>query len=290
MTLSENPWGLCPKILGVTLVGLAIAGPLAYASDRMPQDPSRRSVLVTGAAHRLGAAIARAFGEDGWHVVVHFGASRDAAERIAAALPSAETVQCDLADADAAEAMIRQLAARLPDWRVLVNNASVFSEDTTKAPDPAVFARSMAINAASPAHMARTFLSHARSSTGRRVIQLTDQKLANPNPDFYSYTVSKHAVDAAMELLAMDCTGSDKVLRLAPGAILPSHDQTPQEAEISHRMNLLHRRTGADEVAAAALFLATAPVASGQQLFVDSGQHLVAQPRDVLYLARDGAV
>jgi NAD(P)-dependent dehydrogenase (short-subunit alcohol dehydrogenase family) len=257
----------------------------------MPQDPSRRTVLVTGAAHRLGAAIARTFGADGWHVVVHFGTSREAAEALAAALPSAETVQCDLADADAAEAMVRQLAARLPDWRVLVNNASVFAEDTTKAPDPAVFARSMAINAASPARMARTFLSYARSVAGRRVIQLTDQKLANPNPDFYSYTISKHAVDAAMELLAMDCTGTgvkaDKVLRLAPGAILPSHDQTPQEAEVSHRMNLLHRRTGADEVAAAALFLATAPVASGQQLFVDSGQHLLAQPRDVLYLARE---
>lgn len=257
----------------------------------MPHDPSRRTVLVTGAAHRIGAAIARAFGADGWHVVVHFGTSREAAEALAAALPSAEAVQCDLADSDAAEAMVRQLAARLPDWRVLVNNASVFAEDTTKAPDPAVFARSMAINAASPARMARTFLSYARSAAGRRVIQLTDQKLANPNPDFYSYTISKHAVDAAMELLAMDCTGTgpgaDKVLRLAPGAILPSHDQTPQEAEVSHRMNLLHRRTGADEVAGAALFLATAPVASGQQLFVDSGQHLLAQPRDVLYLARE---
>lgn len=269
------------------MVGLAIVGLLAYARSGMPQDPSRRSVLVTGAAHRLGAAIARAFGENGWHVVIHYGTSKEAAEQLAAALPSAETVQCDLADADAAEAMVRQLAARLPDWRVLVNNASVFAEDTTKAPDPAIFARSMAINAASPARMARTFLSHARSAAGRRVIQLTDQKLANPNPDFYSYTISKHAADAAMELLAMDCTGRDKVLRLAPGAILPSHDQTPQEAEVSHRMNLLHRRTGGDEVAQAALFLATAPLASGQQLFVDSGQHLLAQPRDVLYLARE---
>lgn len=231
--------------------------------------------------------MARAFAAEGWHVVIHYGTSGEAADVLAAELPGAEVVQCDLADADAAEAMVRALAARLPDWRVLVSNASIFVEDTTRAPDPAVFARSMAINAATPARMARSFLSHARSAAGRRFIQVTDQKLANPNPDFYSYTISKHAVDAAMALLAMDCTGGDKVLRLAPGAILPSHDQTAEEAEISHRMNLLQRRTGAEEIAQGALFLATGPVASGQHLFVDSGQHLVAQRRDVLYLARE---
>lgn len=266
-----------------------MTGPLAYCSCQMPQDHNHPSVLVTGAAHRLGAAIARAFGACGWHVIVHYGTSTAEAQSLAARLPSAEAVQCDLADAEAAEAMIHALAARLPDWRVLVSNASIFVEDTTRAPDPAVFARSMAINAATPARMARAFLSHARSAAGRRFIQVTDQKLANPNPDFYSYTISKHAVDAAMALLAMDCAGADKVLRLAPGAILPSHDQTADEAEVSHRMNLLHRRTGANEIAQGALFLATAPVASGQQLFVDSGQHLLAQRRDVLYLAREEA-
>ncbi|MEO5707549.1 MAG: SDR family oxidoreductase [Alteraurantiacibacter sp.] len=253
----------------------------------MASDHPRATVLITGAARRIGEAIARGFAAEGWHVVIHYGHSDEAALRLAVQLPSAEAVHCDLADSDAAEAMIRALAARLPDWRVLVNNASVFAEDTVERPDPAVFARSMAVNAASPARMARAFLAHARSTAGRRVIQLTDQKLANPNPDFYSYTISKHAVDAAAQMLAMACAGDDKVLRLAPGAILPSHDQTPAEAEVSHRMNLLQRRTGLAEIAQAALFLATAPVANGQVLFVDSGQHLVPQPRDVLYLARE---
>jgi len=253
----------------------------------MTRQPALPAVLVTGAAHRLGAAIARAFGQAGWHVVLHYHRSEHAAQALAAELPSAETLACDLADSAAAEAMVSDLAQRLRDWRVLVNNASTFTEDTTQAPDPQVFAHAMTVNAASPARMARAFLAHARSTAGRRVIQLTDQKLANPNPDFYSYSISKHAVDAAMQMLAMTCSGTDRVLRLAPGAILPSHDQTPAEAEVSHRMNLLNRRTGADEVAQGALFLATAPLASGQVLFVDSGQHLLAQPRDVLYLARE---
>ncbi|MFC3097514.1 SDR family oxidoreductase [Alteraurantiacibacter palmitatis] len=252
----------------------------------MSLDHINKAVLVTGGAQRLGAAIARGYGRAGWHVVVHYRASGAAAESLARSLPSAETVQCDLSDSDAAIAMVEQLATRLPDWRVLVNNASTFAEDRFDALDPLVNAAATRVNAVAPVRMAQAFLARARSAAGRRVIQLTDQKLRNPNPDFFSYTMSKHAVDAAAVMLAMTCKGADRVYRLAPGAILPSHDQTDAEAEISHRMNPLARRTGADEVADAALFLATAPLASGQALYIDSGQHLLSQPRDVLYLAR----
>ena len=140
--------------------------------------------------------------------------------------------------------------------------------------------------AATPAAMAQAYLRRARSQAGRRVIQLTDQKIANPNPDFFSYTMSKHALAATVPMMAMASAPDDRVYALAPGAILASHDQAPEEAEVSHRMNLLKRRTSADEVADAAWFLATGQLASGQTLFVDSGQHLLSQPRDVMFLAR----
>jgi NAD(P)-dependent dehydrogenase (short-subunit alcohol dehydrogenase family) len=142
------------------------------------------------------------------------------------------------------------------------------------------------VNAAAPAEMAQAYLLQARSAAGRRVIQVTDQKVANPNPDFFSYTMSKHALAATVPMLAMAAQAEDRVYALAPGAILASHDQADDEAEVSHRMNLLQRRTSTEEVAEAAWFLATGPLASGQTLFVDSGQHLLAQPRDVMYLAR----
>ena len=84
---------------------------------------SRPAVLVTGGAKRIGAAIVRRFADKGWHVVIHCNASRSQADELAATLPSAEVVQCDLIDSDAAIAMIEELAARLSDWRVLVNSA-----------------------------------------------------------------------------------------------------------------------------------------------------------------------
>ena len=248
----------------------------------------RPAVLVTGGAKRIGAAISRRFGEAGWHVAIHCNRSFADAQALAAELPSAEVVRCDLADADAAVAMVTELAKRFDDWRVLVNSASVFRPDDVAALDGGVAWEAMQVNAATPAEMAQAFLLQARSTAGRRVIQLSDQKLANPNPDFFSYTMSKHAAAAAVTMLAMAAAPQDRIFALAPGAILASHDQAPEEAEVSHRLNLLRRRTEADEVAEAAWFLATGPLAGGQTLYVDSGQHLLAQPRDVMYLAREG--
>ncbi len=184
--------------------------------------------------------------------------------------------------------MIARLAEKLEDWRVLVNCAGVFRLDTASALDPDVFDEAVAVNAAAPARMSQAFLGHARARGGRRVIQVTDQKIANPNPDFFSYTMSKHALASTVRMLAMaQANPADRIYGLAPGAILASHDQSETETERSHRMNLLGRMTGADEVADAALFLAAGWLASGETLFVDSGQHLLSQPRDVLYLARE---
>ena len=250
----------------------------------------RPAVLVTGGAKRIGAVIARRFADAGWHVVIQYGGSRAAAEGLAASLPSAETLQCNLADPEGAAAMMRALAGRLADWRVLVNSASVFESDDVTRLDPAINERALAINARTPALMAQIFLALAKAEGGRRVIHVTDQKIANPNPDFFSYTMSKHALASTIAMLSKARRDPrDRIYGLAPGAILPSHDQSEAEAEVSHRLNLLRRKTGPDEIAEAAVFLAHGWLASGQTLFVDSGQHLLDQPRDVIYLAREAA-
>ena len=183
--------------------------------------------------------------------------------------------------------MVARLAERLDDWRALVNCAAVFHPDTAQAIDHAVFAEAMAVNAETPTRMSQAFLARARAAGGRRVIQFLDQKLLNPNPDFFSYTMAKHAFAAAVRMLAMaQDDPADRVFGLAPGAMMPSFDQRAEEHEISGRMNLLRRLTDPEELADAALFLAAGWLASGETLFVDSGQHLLAQRRDVLFLAR----
>lgn len=146
----------------------------------------------------------------------------------------------------------------------------------------------MQINALAPARLAQAFLAHAVSAAPRCVINITDMKIENTNPDFFSYTMSKHALAATIGMMAKsESFAGSRIYGLAPGAVLASHDQREEETDISHRMNLLGRKTGADEIAGAALFLASGALASGQTLFVDSGQHLLDQPRDVIWLARE---
>lgn len=253
-------------------------------------DGGRPSVLVTGGAKRIGAAIAIAFADAGWHVVIHYGSSADEAEALADSLPSAEAVHLDLLDSDGAVAMVKSLASRLGDWRVLVNSAAIFEPDCVTGLDWRTYRKANIVNARTPTMMAQAYLAHARASGGRRVIQFTDQKLENPNPDFFSYSVSKYALHASVPMLAMGACGpDDRVYELAPGAILASHDQTEAETEISHRLNLLKRRTGVREIADACLFLAQGHLANGEALYVDSGQHLLSQARDNIYLAREMA-
>ncbi len=251
---------------------------------------NRPAVLVTGGATRIGAAIVQRFAVAGWHVVIHYRSSSTLADELAARLPSGETIGFDLQDDDAAVAAITALAARLPDWRCLVNSASVFDYDSVTELDPATNREAMQVNALAPARMSQAFLAHAASLATRTVIQITDMKIENTNPDFFSYTMSKHALAATIGMLAKGAASpQDRVYGIAPGAILASHDQREDETDISHRMNLLGRKTGADEIADAALFLAGGSLASGQSLFIDSGQHLLDQPRDVIWLAREGA-
>jgi NAD(P)-dependent dehydrogenase (short-subunit alcohol dehydrogenase family) len=246
------------------------------------------AVLITGAGRRIGATLARTFGAAGWHIVLHVGHSPDAAHEIATTLPSAEVVQCDLLDGAAALAMVADLAARLSDWRMLVNCAAVFRPDSADAIDHDIFVEAITVNAETPTRMTQAFLAGAQAKGGKRVVQFLDQKLRNPNPDFFSYTMAKHAFAATVPMLAMAQTDSaDRIYGLAPGAMLPSHDQRDEEHERSGRMNLLKRLTDPQELADAALWLSQGWLASGETLFIDSGQHLLAQPRDVLYLARE---
>ncbi|MGB7418075.1 MAG: SDR family oxidoreductase [Erythrobacter sp.] len=247
----------------------------------------RPAVLVTGGATRIGAALSRGFARDGWHVVIHYRNSGEAAEALAVSLPSAETIACDLRDEDSSVAMIESLAQRLPDWRCLINSASVFRYDDAQQISADIGREAFVVNALTPARMIAAFLAQTQTKALRTAIQITDMKLANPNPDFFSYTLSKYAAGALPDLFAQAHDSDTRIYGLAPGAVLASHDQAEVETEISHRLNLLERRTMPDEIVDAALFLASGNLRSGAHLFVDSGQHLLSQDRDVIWLARD---
>ena len=246
-----------------------------------------RAVLVTGGAKRLGAAITRAAAGAGWRVVIHYGGSKDAAQALAAELGGA-CVQGDLADAAGASALFaRARDAVGGSIAGLVNSASAFEYDRPEAIDTALAARLHAINTITPAALAAALAAQDDVDDGA-VVNLLDQKLANPNPDFFSYSLSKYALAGATEMLAQALAPKVRVNAVAPGITLPSGDQSEADFARVAADNLLRRPVGAQNVANAVVYLLDARSVTGQTLYVDCGQRFVASAGDVMFQDRDG--
>lgn len=241
-----------------------------------------RTVLITGGARRLGAAIARAAAAAGHRVVIHYGASRDEAEALAAELGGA-TVQGDLADGAAIPALFaRARAAAGGAIDGLVNSASAFEFDRPPAIDPALAGRLYAVNLIAPSLLASALAAQDEVADGA-VVNVLDQKVANLNPDFFSYTCAKVALEGATAMLAQALAPRVRVNAVSPGLTLPSGGQGAAAFDRVARENLLRRPVGAAAVAEAVVYLLGAASVTGQNLFVDCGQRFLKRDGDVMF-------
>lgn len=239
-----------------------------------------RAAIVTGAARRIGAALARALAEDGWPVLIHYNRSRREAEALAAEI-GAETVQADLADPDAAAAII---AAAGPAPALLVNNASRFTYDTHASFTGADWDAHMAANLRAPVELTRAFAAALPDGARGLVVNLLDAKLASLNPDYFSYTVSKAGLAAATELAARAFAPGVRVNAIAPSITLVSGPQSRESFEAVHAMNPIGVGVTVEDVVRALRFIVATPSLSAHTITLDGGQRLMGLARDVAYL------
>jgi NAD(P)-dependent dehydrogenase (short-subunit alcohol dehydrogenase family) len=250
---------------------------------------SRPVVLVTGAARRVGRAIALELAAHGFDIALHHLASHDDALATAEALREAgaraEVFQADLADEAACRALVPAVAARMQRLDAVVNNASLFEHDDAASFGQKCMEAHWRANTAPAILLAQALHEQlrGRSELGC-VVNLLDQKLWNPNPDHLSYTLSKAALQAATVMLAQALAPRVRVCGVAPGVTLPSGQMSAQEFERAHRLTPLARSSTPDDVARAVRFMIESPAITGTTLLVDGGQHLMAQPRDVAFL------
>ncbi len=236
------------------------------------------TAIVTGAGKRVGADIARALLDDGWKVVAHVHHEGDSVP------DGAVRVAADLARADCAD-RIFSAAQGLPPVRLLVNNAARFAWDGFGEFDPSELDAHMAINARGPALLIDRFARNQKAAADSLVVNLLDSKLAAPNPDFLSYTLSKQALAGLTELAARALAAKGiRVNGIAPGLMLRSPGQSEANFAAMHAGNPLRRGVESSDVIGALRYLIGALCLTGQILVIDSGQRFLSLDRDVQFL------
>jgi NAD(P)-dependent dehydrogenase (short-subunit alcohol dehydrogenase family) len=251
-----------------------------------------KRILVTGGAKRVGRRLVERLSAVGHSVVIHANANAAEAEALCKTLRSSNprtwTIRADLADHAAACALVGQASQLIgAPLSGLINSASVFEYDRPSGVDVAIFDRAMAINLRAPTLLSEAFAAQADAALDNCIVHLLDQKLWNMNPDFYSYTMSKAGLLAATDMMARAFAPAVRVNAIAPGLLLPSFDQTPEEFARLAAANPLRRPIGLEEVASAAEYLLSATSLTGQTLHVDNGQRLAGARRDAIFAIRD---
>lgn len=249
-----------------------------------------RIALVTGAAKRIGRSIALALAKRGWDVAVHYGQSADDAAQTVADIRAlgrkALAMQADLSNEQEVLALIACCRDGLGLPVCIVNNASLFDYDDAASFNSASLNAQMQVNLTAPVLLARELYKELRDDQRGVVINLLDQKLFNPNPDFLSYTLSKSALHAATALLAQALAPKLRVVAIAPGISLPSGNQTQAGFDKAHTATALGRSSTPEDIADAVCYLADASAITGTTLMVDGGQHLVPSARDIMFLTK----
>ena len=252
------------------------------------------TVLVTGAAKRLGRDIALALAAAGWRVAVHYrGSEEDALKTVAdcsALTGGATAFRADLSDEAAVKSLLPTVIQTLGHVDDVVNSASTFEHDTHATFSFAAMEKHVRSNAGAPILLAQALHDHISQRklvspadlpfAGGAVVNLLDQKLWNQNPDFLSYTLSKAALEAANTMLAMALSPLIRVVGVAPGLTLTSHMLSDAKFEALHKLSPLGRSSTPQDVAATVLFALQNQSITGTTLLVDGGQHLMRFERD----------
>ena len=237
--------------------------------------PRGRTALVTGAARRVGRAIAEALAREGADILLHYRGSREEAEGAARSLRAqgvrAALVQADLADASGLEAFWGRALSAAPGGRIdiLINSASIFPEDTLSGFSVQELEGSLRVNALAPLLLSRLFAASLESSGV--IVNMVDARMSAPMRRHASYQASKLLLADFTRLLARELAPRVRVNAVAPGLILPPEDLGEEARRRLQKLNLLRRWGDPQDVARAVLFLVENDFVTGQLLYVDGG-------------------
>ncbi len=246
-----------------------------------------RTVLITGAARRVGAAIARALAADGWAVIVHYHRSEAEAQALAGEIRDTGGV-CDLVRADLGrradvEGLMDRCLALRGSVDCLINNASTFYHDDISSVTWNSLHDHLSSNLIAPLFLCRDFVRVFDGRSDGCIVNILDQKVANLNPDFLSYTIGKIGLSGLTTMLALALAGRIRVCGIAPGLTLISGKQTQDSFERAWQAPPLGRSATPEEIARCVRYILSSPEMTGNTIFLDGGESVAGRARDVAF-------
>ena len=244
-----------------------------------------RTALVTGGAKRIGKAIVEDLAAHGFAVAIHCNGSHQDAESLAEKIRKsggrAAVVEADLTDPAATGGLIAEAAKALGPIGLLVNNASIFQDDSVETFDPAVAARHFAIHVNAPAILARRFAEALPAGEEGLIVNIIDQRVWRLTPRYFSYTLSKSALWTATRTMAQALAPYIRVNAIGPGPTLANTLQDGEDFGAQVDGLILKHGPELSEFGAAIRYLSEARSVTGQMIALDGGQHLAWQTPDV---------
>lgn len=243
-----------------------------------------KAALVTGAGKRIGSGLARALADAGYAVALHFHSSAEGAREIAEDLPGRTAlIEADLSDLSAAPGVIDQAYAAFGRLDLLVNSAAIFDYDTLDTLTVESWRKHSDTNFAAPIFLTKAYAARLPETERGLVVNILDQKVFQPNPDYFAYTAAKVGLAHMTPALQLALAPRIRVAGIAPGVTLPSGPQTDDDYERAAAATPLGVSSTIGDLARALLFIADTPSFGGQVITLDGGESLLGRPRDVAY-------
>ena len=243
-----------------------------------------KTVLITGAAHRIGRAVALGLIKDNWKVIIHYSNSGQAANELAQNINekggNVETLQANLADASETASLISRAVDIAGPLSALINNASVFERDEVTTLSDDSWDMHLNVNLKAPAILMRDFAKQAQARSN--IINIIDQRVWRLNPDFISYTVSKTGLWTLTQTFAQALAEQQiRVNGIGPGPTLANQRQNPEEFEKQTRLVPLGKGANPQDIIDGVRYILSAQAMTGQMIALDGGQHLAWKTPDV---------
>ncbi len=256
---------------------------------------NEKTCLITGGAKRIGSVICSELAKDGWDVAIHYNKSEHESkileEEIRKIGKNSISLQADFntfTNNDMFLDLIKKVEKKLGPISLLVNNAAVFNFDRPESTSLEQMNFHLSNNLIAPIMLTKALYQLKKNtksnSNTSAVINLLDQKLWNTNPDFFSYTLSKSALNEATVLMAKSFAPYLRVLGIAPGITLPVENQDEKDFKNAHSKTPLKKSSTPIDIAEAVVWLSKAKAITGTTLIVDGGQHLLPSERDVVFM------